>query len=162
MESKRAGSFVSHSRPAPFQQRTNTSCYLAIPTHGFTVVLSVFWGTPPAKPLDCKIRLKSSGAHLSRPALLRAGGEPRLSRAALCFLPGDIVQMPSLCPVTVLPFVVLVYFSRSWATKNPAYVAVSRVGKSYGSYDRITCLPKVYRGCYTRTYAISGPPIDSG
>jgi hypothetical protein len=26
----------------PFQQRTNTSCYLAIPTHGFTVVLSVF------------------------------------------------------------------------------------------------------------------------
>jgi len=46
--------------------------------------------------------------------------------------------------------------------KNPAHVAVSRVGKSYGSYDRITCLPKVYRGCYTRTYAISGPPIDSG
>jgi hypothetical protein len=38
----------------PFQQRTNTSCYLAIPTHGFTVVLSVFWGTPPAKPLNCK------------------------------------------------------------------------------------------------------------
>src|SRR5579864_7461427 len=38
----------------PFQQRTNTSCYLAIPTHGFTVVLSVFRGTPPAKPLNCK------------------------------------------------------------------------------------------------------------
>src|ERR1041385_486828 len=38
----------------PFQQRTNTSCYLAIPTHGFTVVLSVFGGTPPAKPLNCK------------------------------------------------------------------------------------------------------------
>src|SRR5215475_7436562 len=38
----------------PFQQRTNTSCYLAIPTHGFTVVLSVFWGTPPPKPLNCK------------------------------------------------------------------------------------------------------------
>jgi hypothetical protein len=56
---------VSHSRPAPFQQRTNTSCYPGrIPTHGFTVVLSVFRGTPPAKPLDCKIRLNSSGAHL--------------------------------------------------------------------------------------------------
>src|SRR5437763_14848424 len=38
----------------PFQQRTNTSCYLAIPTHGFTVVLSVFGGTPPPKPLNCK------------------------------------------------------------------------------------------------------------
>ncbi len=78
------------SRPMPFQQRTNTSCYLAIPTHGFTVVLSVFRGTPPAKPLDCKIRLKSSGAHRWRPARIRAGGELRLSRAASCFLPGDI------------------------------------------------------------------------
>jgi hypothetical protein len=55
------------------------------------VVLSVFRGTPPAKPLDCKIRLKSSGAHRWRPARIRAGGEPRLSRAASCFLPGDIV-----------------------------------------------------------------------
>ena len=94
VESKRAGSCVGlwpyarTSRPAPFQQRTNTSCYLAIPTHGFTVVLSVFRGTPPEKPLDCKIQFKSSGAH--RPALIRAGGEPRLSRAALCFLAGDI------------------------------------------------------------------------
>ena len=75
----------------PFQQRTNTSCYLAIPTHGFTVVLSVFLGTPPPKPLDCKIRPKSSGAHWQRPALIRAGGEPRLSSAGLCFVPGDIV-----------------------------------------------------------------------
>src|SRR5207248_4102176 len=42
---------VIRSGALPFQQRTNTSCYLAIPTHGFTVVLSVFMGTPPAKPL---------------------------------------------------------------------------------------------------------------
>jgi hypothetical protein len=75
----------------PFQQRTNTSCYLAIPTHGFTVVLSVFWGTPPAKPLECKIRPNSSGA-LSRDLWADpTGGEPRLSRAFLCFVPGDIV-----------------------------------------------------------------------
>src|SRR5947208_13767093 len=46
---------LNHSRPMPFQQRTNTSCYLAIPTHGFTVVLSVFGGTPSNKPLKCKI-----------------------------------------------------------------------------------------------------------
>ena len=32
----------SRSGALPFQQRTNTSCYLAIPTHGFTVALSVF------------------------------------------------------------------------------------------------------------------------
>jgi hypothetical protein len=70
--------------------------------------------------------------------------------------------MPFAIRLTVLPFRSEVYFILAWAIKNPAYVAVSRVGKSYGSYDRITCLPKVYRGCYTRTYAISGPPIDSG
>ena len=51
---KLKGPGVIASRPEPFQQRTNTSCYLAIPTHGFTVVLSVFRGTPPAKPLNCK------------------------------------------------------------------------------------------------------------
>src|SRR5580765_7210576 len=39
----------------PFQQRTNTSCYLAIPTRGFTAALSVFRGTPSNKPLKCKI-----------------------------------------------------------------------------------------------------------
>ena len=80
-----------HSRPAPFQQRTNTSCYLAIPTRGFTAVLSVFRGTPPAKPLDCKIRPNSFGAVFCDPWTESTGGEPRLSRAFLCFVPGDII-----------------------------------------------------------------------
>jgi hypothetical protein len=48
----------------PFQQRTNTSCYLAIPTHGFTVVLSVFRGTPPPKPLNCKSVSNRLGARI--------------------------------------------------------------------------------------------------
>jgi hypothetical protein len=82
---------LNRSRPMPFQQRTNTSCYLAIPTHGFTVVLSVFRGTPPTKPLDCKIRPNSSGALVGDPWADPTGGEPRLSRAFLCFVPGDIV-----------------------------------------------------------------------
>src|SRR5439155_17727345 len=76
----------------PFQQRTNTSCYLAIPTHGFTVVLSVFRGTPPAKPLDCKIRLNSAGAPSRDPWADLTGGEPRLSRAFLRFMPGDLIK----------------------------------------------------------------------
>ena len=47
------------TRPFPIYERgskTNTSCQLALPTHGFTVVLSVFGGTPLIKPLNCKIR----------------------------------------------------------------------------------------------------------
>jgi hypothetical protein len=81
-----------HSWPLPFQQRTNTSCYLAIPTHGFTVVLSVFGGTPPAKPLNCKIRLNSSGALFDDLWADPTGGEPRLSHAFFRFVPEDIIK----------------------------------------------------------------------
>jgi len=79
-------------RPVPFQQRTNTSCYLAIPTHGFTVVLSVFRGTPPPKPLDCKIRLDSTGALFGDRRADPSGGEPRLSRAFLISRSADIIK----------------------------------------------------------------------
>src|SRR5439155_10454677 len=75
-----------------FQQRTNTSCYLAIPTRGFTAALSVFRGTPPAKPLDCKIRPKSSGALSCDLRADPTGGEPRLSHAIFRFVPGDIIK----------------------------------------------------------------------
>src|SRR3954447_15119542 len=86
-----------HSRPASFQQRTNTSCYLAIPTRGFTAAVSVFMGTPPAKPLDCKIRLNSFGALRGDRGAEPDGGEPRLSRASICLLPEDIIQMSICC-----------------------------------------------------------------
>ena len=69
--------------------------------------------------------------------------------------------MPFRIRLTVFAFRFEVYFSRSWATKNPAHVAVSRVGKSYGSYDRITCLPKAYRG-YTQSDVYSDYLIGSG
>jgi alpha-L-fucosidase len=69
--------------------------------------------------------------------------------------------MPSCIRLTVFAFRFGVYLSRSWATKNPAYVAVSRVGKSYGSYDRITCLPKAYRG-YMPSDVYSDYLIGSG
>ena len=58
--------------------------------------------------------------------------------------------MPLSIRLTVFAFRFEVYFSLAWATKNPASVAVSRVGKFSGSYDRITCLPKAYRG-YTKS-----------
>ena len=69
--------------------------------------------------------------------------------------------MPFRIRLTVFAFRFEVYFSRSWATKNPASVAVSRVEKSYGSYDRITCLPKAYRG-YTQSGVHSDYLIGSG
>ena len=55
----------------------------SIPTRGFTAVLSVFWGTPPAKPLECKFRLNASGALDCDRGADPIGGEPRLSRTVL-------------------------------------------------------------------------------
>jgi len=76
----------------PFQQRTNTSCYLAIPTHGFTVVLSVFRGTPPAKPLKCKSVSNRLGARFRQRWTKSTGGKPRLSCASIRLVLSDIIK----------------------------------------------------------------------
>jgi hypothetical protein len=78
-----------------FQQRTNTSCQLALPTHGFTVVLSVFGGTPPAKPLNlnCKILFLASDTALDRSWAHRVGDQPMLVFAKFNLSPEDITWM---------------------------------------------------------------------
>src|SRR6266436_3760483 len=82
----------SRSRPMPFQQRTNTSCYLSIPTHGFTVVLSVFRGTPPTKPLKCKSVSNRLGARFRQRWTKSTGGKPRLSCARMHLVLSDIIK----------------------------------------------------------------------
>src|SRR6266700_3659956 len=79
-ESKRAG---SESRPAHAISTKNKHLLViySIPTRGFTAALSVFRGTPPAKPSDCKIRPGSFGAIFCDRWAEPTGGEPRLSRA---------------------------------------------------------------------------------
>jgi hypothetical protein len=64
-----------------------------IPTRGFTAALSVFMGTPPAKPLDCKIRLNTFRAHFFDLRAEPAGGEPRLSCALITVVFNDIIEM---------------------------------------------------------------------
>ena len=147
--------------PMPFQQRTNTSCYLAIPTHGFTVVLSVSWGTPPAKPSDCKIRPKSLGALCGDLRAKPTGGEPRLSRAFLCFVPGDIIKTSVCFFSQCFAFRCQVHFlNRLGTIRNPASVTVSRVGKFFGAFARFTCLPGASPDCNRPD--VSGLRIDRG
>ena len=68
----------------------------SIPARGFTAAVSVFRGTPPTKPFDCKIWFRHSSA-LSRDRWADpSGGKPRFSRARFRFVPGDILKMP-LC-----------------------------------------------------------------
>src|SRR2546427_3999438 len=128
-ESKRAGS--KRSRPMPFQQRTNTSCYLAIPTHGFTVVLSVFRGTPPAKPLKCKSVSNRLGARFrQRPRTLSGPVE------SLGFPAPEFVwccrtssRRHFLSAHSALPFVIKFRFcfGSAWVNKKPCFHPVSRV-----------------------------------
>ena len=89
---KLKGRDLFQSRPMPFQQRTNTSCYLAIPTHGFTVVLSVFWGTPPAKPLNCKSVSNRFGARIRSVWAHHTGGTPRHSCDRFRLALSDIIK----------------------------------------------------------------------
>jgi hypothetical protein len=82
-----------HPRPVPFQQRTNTSCYLVeIPTHGFTVVLSVFRGTPPIKPLNCKSVSNRLGARFRFAWAHHVGGTPLHSCASIRLALSDITR----------------------------------------------------------------------
>ena len=52
----------------------------SIPTRGFTAALSVFRGTPPAKPLESKFWLNTISALFCDRRTYLTGGEPRLSR----------------------------------------------------------------------------------
>src|SRR5215472_10843989 len=107
---KLEGRMSLHPRPAPFQQRTNTSCYLAIPTHGFTVVLSVFWGTPPAKPLNCKSVSNRLGARIRSVWAHHTGGTPRHSCNRIRLALSDILKTSlSYHSQFRLPFVLIVY-----------------------------------------------------
>src|SRR5689334_17466479 len=94
----------------PFQQRTNTSCYLAIPTHGFTVALSVFRGTPPEKPLNCKSVSNRLGARFRSVWAHHVGGTSRHSCASIRLALSDIIKTSlSFRSQFQSPFVLIVY-----------------------------------------------------
>jgi len=129
------------SRPMPFQQRTNTSCYLAIPTRGFTAAVSVFRGTPPGKPLECKSCFRHSGVLACDRWADPTGGEPRLSHALLRCVSGDIIETSSCyrsqCVILSYRVQVLIVHGQ---TKSPA---ADRQAGLWKSFIRFTCLPWV-------------------
>src|SRR5436190_14886923 len=86
----------SCSRPMPFQQRTDTSCQLALPTRGFTAVVSVFRGTPPSKPLNCKIRFSVSDDPIGAAWAHHAGDDSKLVLAEFV-LPSEDITWMSRC-----------------------------------------------------------------
>jgi len=62
-----------------------------IPTRGFTAAVSVFMGTPPPKPLNCKSVLIRSGALVSDLWADPTGEEFSFFCAILCLSLPDII-----------------------------------------------------------------------
>jgi hypothetical protein len=61
-ESKRAGNVIAFPAHAISTKNKHLLVIYSIPTRGFTAAVSVFIGTPPPKPLDCKIWVLPFGA----------------------------------------------------------------------------------------------------
>ena len=68
----------------------------SIPARGFTAAVSVFRGTPPPKPLNCKIVSNHPGARIRSRWADPTGGKPRLSIARIRLALSDIIET-SLC-----------------------------------------------------------------
>jgi len=68
----------------------------SIPARGFTAAVSVFWGTPPPKPLKCKSVSNHLGARLRSRWADPTGEEYSILCAVFSFVLSDIIKM-SLC-----------------------------------------------------------------
>ena len=139
-ESKRAGSVLTlpaRTLTGPTCQRrprfrTTNKHLLAIysiPTRGFKAAVSVFRGTPPPKPLDCKIWLNTIGASLRDRWGHPTGGEPRLSRAISSIVSVDILKMSPSFRSQFVHLLLCDPFPRSGKTKNPASFRQAGFGK---------------------------------
>jgi hypothetical protein len=92
-ESKRAGGVLTLPARAISTKNKHLLVIYSIPTRGFTAAVSVFRGTPPPKPLECKFWLNTIGALLCDRWAYPIGGEPRLSRTRFSFVSVDIIEM---------------------------------------------------------------------
>jgi hypothetical protein len=97
----------------------------SIPTRGFTAAVSVFRGTPPAKPLKCKFKIR-----LTRPGdiIFRLWADPTgeaslLVPAKFNLSPEDITRMSrySCSQIVRLSLFAILVVSHTGKTKNPAY-----------------------------------------
>jgi hypothetical protein len=63
----------------------------SIPARGFTAAVSVFRGTPPAKPFKCEIRFALPGAAIVCSWAHHAGDDSKPVFAKFSFAPEDII-----------------------------------------------------------------------
>jgi hypothetical protein len=66
----------------------------SIPARGFTAAVSVFEGTPPPKPLNCKIGFSLPGGAIDPSWAHHVGDDSKLVLAKSGFAQQRIIQMP--------------------------------------------------------------------
>ncbi len=102
-----------------------------IPTRGFTAAVSVFRGTPPPKPSNCKIQSGHWGAHFDDWRAEPTGEGPRPFRAVLVLVSNRIFKMPLSSLSQCFAFRYRIDGSLFHGqTKSPASGRVSRADKS--------------------------------
>jgi hypothetical protein len=134
----------------------------AIPTRGFTAAVSVFGGTPPAKPLICKSKIR-----LARPsgAIFRlwadSTGEASLLVLANFNLPPKDITWMSLCfRSQIIRVSLLSIHSVVLAGKTKTLLTRGKQGEEILSRF-VTCLHQAYPD-YLRASARLAPRIVQG
>jgi len=140
---------VAAHGPAISTKNKHLLAIYSIPTRGFTAAVSVFRGTPPPKPFDCKVWLNTSGALLLERWTESTGRESRLSCARLDIVLVDIIEMPLSFCSQMIHLWLCVHIRLMRTTKNPA-----RTGRA--GFEKVccffTCLPPVCLSCSGRCH----------
>ena len=158
-ERKGPGAFVLPAHAISTKNKHLLVIY-SIPTRGFTAAVSVFMGTPPAKPLDCKIWLDTPGALFCERWADPTGGEPRLSRASFSLVSVDIIEMSPSFRSQIVHLSLLRLLQLFRENKKPCLLCGKQgLEKSYGS--SVTCLPPGYPNSF-RGLALYTTWIDQG
>jgi hypothetical protein len=101
----------------------------SIPARGFTAAVSVFGGTPPPKPLNCKIRFALPGDAIVSSWAHHVGDQPKLVLAQFNLSPEDIIKMSfRICSPIVCLLLTAIRLQSCTENKKPC----SRSGKQGG------------------------------
>jgi hypothetical protein len=119
-ESKRAGSVVLPARAISIKNKHLLVVY-STPTRGFTAAVSVFMGTPPAKPLNCKSVSNHRGALISDLWADPTGEEFCILCAIFSFVPSDIIKTSFYICSQSVHLSMPSFTVRFREIKNPAY-----------------------------------------
>jgi hypothetical protein len=124
----------------------------SIPARGFTAAVSVFRGTPPPKPLNCKSVSNHLGARL-RPRWADPTGEEFVLLCAIfSFATADIIETSLGYRSQTVHLSLPSFTTSSRENKKPCLHEVSRVERSW--FDSLPAHLRIIQACFGALPAI--------